>query len=280
MMKILGKLIELVNVEMEVPRFLGTFHVIFCVLVALSCALAIRMRDTSDRRFRISIAVMFSVMAILEIMKQFVFHMSVSDGRVTLNYSFGDFPFQLCSTPLYVLPLLSFLPDSRLRDFAASYTMTFGIIGGLAVYLVPKSVFINRVFINFQTMIHHGLQIVSGIFTAAYFRRRVNRSFFYGGVKLFFFFFIIANLLNTVGYEALVALGAIEVGDSFNMFYISPRPDQQIPMLSSLIKGIPPVIYIVGYFVVLTLISAFIAFLTRQITDIENTEDVAEASEL
>lgn len=263
-MKFIEKLIDWVGREGEVPEFFGTLHLAFILSVVALCAfLFIHLRDASDRAFRISIGVMAAVMIVGEVLKQILLGLSIENGAVIYTYNWSDFPFQLCSTPLYVLPFLSFLPDCRLRDFCASYVMTIGLIGGVAVYLAPKSVFTTRIFTNFHTMIHHGLQIVSGMYTAFYYRRRLNRRFFHDGIAVFGVTFTIANVLNTAGYDALVSMGKIAEGDPFNMFYISPRADQTVPMCSEMFKSLPPVVFIFGYFILLSFLAWYVIDLAK-----------------
>jgi hypothetical protein len=231
------------------------------------------MADCSERNFRRVTGAMFLVMFALELVKQTLFSMSVEGGRVIYQYNWSDFPFQLCSTPLYVLPLLAFLPDGWLRDSAAAYTMTFAFIGGLTTYIVPSSIFTTSVFRNIQTVVHHGIQIVSGVYTASHYRRRLSRRLFLLGTALFSVFYLVANLLNTGGYKLFVALGFFEEGDTFNMFYVSPRADQSTPVFDSLFNLIPPVAFIVLYFVVLTLVSAGIMYAVRKLTELSQRKE-------
>lgn len=265
-MKVMEKFITWINTEGDIPSAFGILHILFTLsVIAVSILLFLKFRDADDRTFRIIIGVVFGVMLFGELIKQIFMNMSIEDGRVIYTYNWSQIPFQLCSTPLYVLPFLSFLPDSRLRDFAASYTMTVGLIGGIAVYLTPKTVFSTRIFTNLHTMIHHGIQIISGVYTAIYYRRRINRRFYTDGICVFALMFIIANLLNTVGYDILVANGLIMEGDSFNMFYVSPRADQATPVLSDLLKSFPPIIYILGYFVFVAIGALIISYFTSYV---------------
>jgi hypothetical protein len=276
-MKFLEGLINIINIEMSEPAAFGGFH-LFCILaVALVSIYLTRMADCSERNFRRVTGAMFLVMFALELVKQTLFSMSVEEGRVIYQYNWSDFPFQLCSTPLYVLPLLAFLPDGWLRDSAAAYTMTFAFIGGLTTYIVPSSIFTTSVFRNIQTVIHHGIQIASGVYTASHYRRRVSRRLFLLGTTLFSAFYLVANLLNTAGYKLFVALGFFEEGEKFNMFYVSPRADQSTPVFDSLFNLIPPVAFIVLYFVVLTLISAGIMYAVRKLTELSQRKE-AEVS--
>ena len=256
-MSFFERFIERLNFEVEEPTPLGHFHLLFVLLVLAAVVGCFFLRNVSSRTFRIIIGSMFALMFILEVLKQFSFSMTFTDGVCEYSYAWTDFPFQLCSTPLYVLPLLAFLPDCGLRDFAASYTMTYGLIGGTAVYLFPDTVFTTSIFINIQTMIHHGIQLVSGVFVAFWYRKRINRKFFLGGVAIFGVMFAVANLLNTVGYDLLLSKGIIESGAKFNMFYISPRADQEMPLMSEFFKSLPPSVLIIGYFILLT-VGAFL----------------------
>ena len=265
-MGFITKMINFVHTEAAEPRAFGILHLLFIFMViGISVLLCVKLRDASDSTFRTVIGGAFFVMLMLEVLKQIFVPMSIIDGEIVYDYVWGDFPFQLCSTPLYVLPFLSFLPDGRVRDLAASYTMTFALIGGVAVYLTPKTVFSCRVAINVQTMIHHGLQIITGVFTAAYYRHRLNRRFFLGGVSVFAVLFLVANVFNTVGYDFLVSHGFMAEGETFNMFYVSPRADQTTPIFAEIFKSVPPIVFILGYFVVLTLGAALIIYCTKQI---------------
>ena len=259
-MNFINKLVEVINIECEIPVAFGSFHLtcLFLVICA-SVLLAAFFKESSERVYRTIVGIAFVLMLVMEIFKQLALPMSVVDGELVYRYIWNNFPFQLCSTPIYVFPLLVFLADGRLRDVAAAYTMTFSLIGGIAVYLVPKTVFSVKLALNIQTMVHHGLQIVIGIYTAARYRARINRRFFLGGVGLFAGFYAIANLLNTVGYDFFVARGWMNEGDSFNMFFISPRSDQTVPLFNEFLKSLPPAFLAIGYFL-LALTAAWILF--------------------
>ena len=236
-MKDFERFIIWINSEGEIPQEYGKLHILFSIgVIALAILLSVRFRNAGDKTFRTLIGVMFAVMLLGEVGKQVFSNMSVVEGEIKYTYNWSNLPFQLCSTPIYVMPFLSFMPNSRIRDFAASYIMTVGLTGGIAVYLVPKTVFSAKTFLNIQTMIHHGIQVVAGVFTAVYYRRRINCRFYFDGLAVFAILFLIANLLNTVGYDMLLANGILAEGDEFNMFYISPHTEQSIPVFSDVFE--------------------------------------------
>jgi hypothetical protein len=252
-MLFLSWLVDLFEIKMNEPAVLGGFH-IACVLSVLLCTVILcsLFSDASDATYRAVMGSAFLVMLVLEVAKQVA--LTAEAGE----YPWEIFPFQLCSTPLYVLPLLALLPDSTPRDVLAAYTMTYAFIGGLAMYLVPEPILGEGVMLNVQTMVHHGLQIVTGAYTAAYYRSRLGVSFFVGGVSLFALFYSVANLLNSVGYDLLVSRGLLAEGASFNMFNLTPRDGQRMHVLSGVVDSLPPFIFIVGYFFVLTAAAALI----------------------
>ena len=269
-MTFVKRLVEIMDTRQETPKNFGSLHFAFIFAALLICAvLVVFFRNARDRDFRIIIGGMFSVMLVGELLKQLVFPLDIVDGRLVMNYLWSAFPFQLCSTPLYVLPFLFLLPDCRLRDFAASYIMTFGLLGGIAVYIAPNSVFVGNVFLSYHSMIHHGIQILSGVYTAAYYRRRINSDFVLGAIGVFTVMFIIANLLNTVGYDLLLEKGLITTENTFNMFYISPRPGQDPIMFKEFYSRVHPAVYIAGYFVLITagaLVIAYTVYLIHKLS--------------
>ena len=245
---------NVMHTAQEVPRFFGGLHFAFFFGVILaSVVLCVYCRDADDKTFRRIISAMFLVMLVGEALKQLVYPLRIMNGELVYEYDWSSFPFQLCSTPIYVLPLVAFLPDSKVRDAAAAYLMTYGLTGGIAVYLFPSSVFVGDIFINYQTMVHHGIQIVSGIYIAAYYRRKLGKSFYIGAVCVFAVTYTVAFLLNTVFYDILLRTGQIGRADIFNMFYISPRQGMMLPEMFEAMEQLPPIVYMPGYFVLLSL---------------------------
>ena len=140
--------------------------------------------------------------------------------------------------------------------------MTVGLIGGLVVYAAPDSVLTAMAFTNVQSMIHHGLQILTGIVTAMHYRKRITSAFCLRGIALFSVMFAIANLLNTVGFNLLVLSGAMPADANFNMFYISPNPNLPFPMLDGLFSLFHPAVYITGYYVAIVIGIILICYAT------------------
>lgn len=263
------KIIHFLEPEMTRPTNYGWFHLMFFGIVILSTVLlCVFFKNCRDKTFRKIMLIGWVIMLALEIYKQLVFSFELGDdGTVTWEYLWYAFPYQLCSTPLYVLPFVAFMKESGVRDAFVAYMSLFALFGGVAVYFYPNDVFVQTIGINIQTMIHHGLQIVLGIFCTVYCRKKFNTKFLLKSIAVFAGAVTIAVLLNEAVYGAFNAKG---IEDAFNMFYISRHFECTLPILSSIYAKVPYVafiaIYIFGFAVIsviLYLIQKGIILLTK-----------------
>ena len=116
----------------ERPSGYGWFHLLFFFLVvAVTIILCVFFRKISEKKFKTIIFIFWIVMVLFEVYKQIVYSFSV-DGAVW-DYQWYSFPFQFCSTPLYVLPFLIFLKDGKVKDGAILFICTFSLFAGKAL---------------------------------------------------------------------------------------------------------------------------------------------------
>ena len=219
------------------PASYGLFHITCILVIALLTFLVCKLfKDSSDRTVNILTAVVWVVILTLEIYKQLIHGFYIEDGVFHWDYAWYIFPFQFCSSPLYIFPIIAFTKSEKLRDACISYMMTFSLFAGLAVLAYPGDVFIETAGICLQTMVHHGSQILMGIFYAIRYRDRFGVKHFFSGVKVFSVMSIIAIILNVAVYRAFLIYG---IDETFNMFFISPYFDCTLPILSTVYKMIP-----------------------------------------
>lgn len=244
------RILYLLQADMETPASYGVWHIFFLLLMTATSVFAVwRFRDASEKTGRKLLLALWITLGALEIYKQLVFSMSVTDGIADWSYQWYAFPFQFCSSPLYVLPFAIFPKNERIREAVMCFLATFSLFGGLAVMAYPGDVFISMIGINIQTMVHHGSQVVLGILMVTWNRRRMNKTFFAKGVIVFVILAAVAMLLNLGVHAGLVAAG---MGDlTFNMFFISPYHSCTLPVLSLIYPVVPyPVfltLYLVGF---------------------------------
>ena len=239
-------LLRCLRVTMEKPALYGTWHIV-CILltVALTVGVAFLFRKASDKKMRIIVFIAWFLMVFCEVGKQLLFAMNVQGDLVTWEYSWYSFPFQFCSTPFYTLPFVFLLKDCKLRRAIMAYIATFSLFAGVIVMILPTSVFNTYTFINMQTMLHHGMQVVLGVGMAVYNRNRLTIPFFTSGLITFAGFSAVAMTLNVVMPKYLATKG---IETAFNMFYISPYYNNDLPVLSAIYPMLPYPVYLIVYF--------------------------------
>ena len=232
--------------NIEKPTLYGTFHIIAILLtVALTVCVALFFRKANDRTMRTLVFFAWFIMIFFEVGKQLLFSMRMEGEIVTWTYNWYHFPFQFCSTPFYTLPFVFLLKDCKLRRAIMAYIATFSLFAGFIVMVLPTSVFGTYVFIDVQTMVHHGMQVVLGVGMAVYNLRGLNLRFFASGLITFAGFSSVAMILNVAMPKYLAAKGIETV---FNMFFISPYYNNDLPVLSTLYPMLPYPVYLIVYF--------------------------------
>ena len=135
-----------------------------------------------------------------------------------------------------------------------AFTATFCFFGGLVVYIYPNDVFIDTIGINFQTMIHHGLQIVLGIYCITYYRNSLNFKWWSKSIFVFAGLVATALLLNVIVYHVLQNMN---IDETFNMFYISPYFISSLPVFDMIQNSVPFIFYIKIYIIAISYMKKF-----------------------
>lgn len=269
-MNIFVKFLQVLSAEMTDPHSYGWFHFMFVgIMISLTAFLCIKFRNSNDKVFRRIVLIAWITMLVLEIYKQFEFSYDfvtndLNEISVTWDYNWEAFPYQLCSTPLYVFPFIAFMKDNKFREYLVAYVSTFSLFGGLATFCYPENVFIETIGINIQTMVHHGLQIVIGVFCIVYFRKRFNIKFYLKSLPVFGVLVSIAFFANEIFYAI--------VGDAetFNMFYISRHWRCILPILEIIYDNIHYVPFLMLYVFGFMLVAAIIFFVAKGIMVLVN----------
>ena len=269
------KIVNFLNGKMTTPTNYGWFHLLFVgIVIAAAVLLCIFFKNCNDRVFRRIVLISWAVVFALEIYKQVVFAFIYDGVAVTWDYAWYAFPYQLCSTPLYVLPFIFLMKDSKLRDCFISYMSFFSLFAGVAVFFYPNDVFTATTGINIQTMIHHGTQIVLGVFFVVRKRDSFNLKLYVKSVPVFAILVSIAVFLNEIVYSAFASKG---IEETFNMFYISRHYGCTLPILSEIYKVIPYAAFVLIYFFGFIVVSFIIFLICKLIlTLVERARGYAE----
>ncbi len=247
---------------MTTPKNYGWFHLIF-LFITLFATIGVCIwfyRHPSDIALRRFLFICWIVIALLEIGKQLVFSFSLNPEtqEPTWDYQWYAFPFQLCSSPLCLLLFAAFLREGKARQGVCTFLATFSLFGGIVVFFYPNDVFISIVFINVQTMIHHGIQIIVGVLLLSYYRQELNLKRFSYGLVTYAVIIATAMILNWVVPHF--------TDETFNMFYISPYFPCTLPILSTLYSLVPYPIFLLIYLLGFSAIAIGILYASKGIT--------------
>lgn len=228
------KILEILNVKMTEPHSYGWFHFMWIAIVIVSTVLLCKfVKGTEKNVFNVVLITTISAL-VLEAYKQINYTFIVDNGVIVTDYQWYAFPFQFCSTPMYVGLLYCLLYKTNVRHYLAAFLATFSLFGGLVVYIYPEQVFINTIGINIQTMAYHGSMIVVGVWLLYTCYVELKSKTILKAIPVFAGCVLLAVILN----EVMVATKII--GDeTFNMFYISPYFEGTLPVYCEVQKVVP-----------------------------------------
>ena len=239
-------LLSLLDARMEVPTLFGWFHILWLALSFLALIPLLRFpRLQSDNHIRRVVLVTAIIVIVLEIYKQINYSFSEANG-FAFDYQWYAFPFQFCSTPMYIGLLAGLIKKGKLHDCLCAYLATYAIFAGTAVMLYPGNVFIPTIGINIQTMICHGSMITIGIYLYATGHVKLEHKTILKALPVFAVMLGMALVMNEVVYHSGIA-----GGEEFNMFYISPYFENTLPIYSAVHAAVTAplniLIYIAGF---------------------------------
>ncbi|MGB0175007.1 MAG: hypothetical protein ACPF9F_01720 [Acholeplasmataceae bacterium] len=171
------------------------------------------------------------ILIVFELYKQLNF--TYTNGWV---YRWYAFPFQFCSTPMYIALAASYMKKTPLRDAMYMFLATFGFFAGTAVMLYPVTVYTTSFGINIQTMIHHGGMGIIGMVLLSHHVSLHIKSFL-NSIYVFVGLTLIAIVLNGI-HNTWIQDG------TFNMFFINANYKSEIPVLSLFQPLVPRSVYI------------------------------------
>lgn len=197
--------------------------IVACVLISLTVA-----RKHSAKADRAVISVCAVILIGCEVFKQ-LFWYAFYD-----YYRFEIFPFQFCSVPIYVAIFAAVVPWDKAREIAYRFLAFYGIIGGLAVMLIPNAVLYTYfVPMSLHAMLWHAVLVVMGVYliVSRGYGRHIREM--YAPALVFLGFVALAIIGNVLVYKLHLGTPACHEGDKLSMFYISPYYPTELPVLGA-----------------------------------------------
>ena len=238
--------LKVLDADMTRPEMYGWFHLLSLALtILLTVIFSVQYRGSTPDKMRRMILWVSITVIVLEIYKQINYSFGYENG-ITFDFQWYAFPFQFCSTPMYVGLLAGLTRKGKLHDAANAYLATYALFAGVCVMVYPVTVFIDTIGINVQTMICHGSMIVVGVCLLCSGIVKLEHKTILKAIPVFVSCVLLAWGMNEIACRA----GLLET-DTFNMFFISPYCEPSLPVYS-LVQGVVPfplclVLYVAGF---------------------------------
>lgn len=220
--------IQFLDAGMEKPQPYELFHIgsfVFYILLAVFLCVTHK-KDDMQRVHRV-VQVTAVITLILEIYKQVNFGFNIVDGALVFDYAWYAFPWQFCSTPMYVGLLAAVTRKGAFHRAMSAYLATYSVFAGVCVMCYPITVFTETIGINVQTMFCHGSMITVGIYLLYSGYVKLEHKTILNALPVFLGAVGIAMVLN----ELANVTGLLQT-DEFNMFFISPYCEPSLPVYS------------------------------------------------
>ena len=259
-MNFFEKIIASLSGTMETPTAFGWFHLMFIGITVVAAVLfGFLFRKASDKKVRIFLLVVSSILLLLEFYKQMVY--SYHPSKDTWDYQWYVFPFQFCSAPMYVAFIAGLCKKCKFRDYLYSFLGTFCLLAGVMVMILPD-VFTVTIGVNIQSMVHHGAMIVIGVVMLVSGATELKHKTILKAAAVFASLVAIALLFDC----AYIWCGGTE---TCNMFFISPYGKNHFPVFQDIQKISYP-LFLFCYLFAFTLASYIILLIAMGIKKLTN----------
>lgn len=238
------KVLAFLDTAMPTPEPYGWFHLLF-VALSFVAVIPLYRHFREEKEIRRVVLITALIVLVLEVYKQINYSFSYEKG-IAFDYQWYAFPFQFCSTPMYVGLLAGLTKKGKIHESLCAYLATYAIFAGVSVMAYPVTVFVKTAGINLQTMICHGSMITIGIYLLATGYVPLKAKTVIKALPVFLVNVVLAVIMNEVAH-----LSGITQTEDFNMFFISPYEAPHLPVYS-LVQGVVPypwclVLYVLGF---------------------------------
>ena len=240
---VLQEILRFLDSKMITPEIYGWYHILsLLVTLAVTIVLCRYNKRINPRKLILWTAI---VVGLFEIYKQINFSFSY-EGSISFDYQWYAFPFQFCSTPMYVGLLAGLIKKESIHKSLCAYLATYAVFAGTAVMLYPSTIFVNTIGINIQTVVCHGSMIAVGVYLLYSGYVKLEHKTILRAIPIFVVCVLLAATMNEIAFRT----GLLE-RETFDMFFISPYGTPSLPVYS-LVQQVVPfplclILYILGF---------------------------------
>ena len=242
----LEKLLSMLGKTIEEPKPYGGFHLSFLFgIFALCLACLFFGKFLKRKHVNLILFITASTLIFLEVVKQL--YSSYCPADDTWVYPWSIFPFQFCSTPMYIMMLAALCRKGKVYEACNAFLATYGLFAGvLVVVIAPSSVLVDDLFLSVHTLIYHGLMIVVPVLLYGTGTVKPQFNVLQKAMPIFVILVAMAVIMNSV----YAKYGNPDY--NFNMFYISPTGTTPMEWIDNLIANMSAATIAIGYAVIFT----------------------------
>jgi len=244
-MNFFEKILYFLQGEMPEPTAFGWFHILCLIILAIIILILYkRKKYYNEKQLKKVLAIYGIIALILELLKQLIwsFNYDYITDIVIWDYQWYAFPFQLCTTPIFVSIICLFLKKDKIRNDLLSYMAYITILGSISTMIIPDSCFVSDILVNIHTMWLHLGSFAVSIYLLMNEEVKINIESLKNAIKIFLIFVFIAEFLNIFIYN----IGVLN-GETFNMFYISPYFISTLPVFNIIQEHVAYIVYLIIY---------------------------------
>jgi len=244
--------------EMTPQPLFGAFHLTYIAIgfaVCLGAAFLVRgLGGRGEKRmfFVIGVCLLAS-----EAYKQLFWFYAIGYDE----YPWIRLPFQLCSVPMYLLPVLPFLKSGRAKTALYDFLGTYCFAGGLVSVVADGGLLREYWAMTIHCLTWHLVLVFVGLYLGL--RGKISRSIkgFLGASAVYFAFAAAAFCLNCALWNVS--------GGTCDMFFVGPAP-MEVVIYRDIAKAAGRPLVSLIYLLTIALISLFFWFILSRIRPREN----------
>ncbi|MBQ9457892.1 MAG: YwaF family protein [Bacilli bacterium] len=240
--------------EMEKPGLVSWFHFgALILIIASSILIPWRFRNAGEKTYKRILLGCWLTLLVLEAGKQILLAFHYGSPSYW-EYSYRDFPFSICSMIYYFAPIILFMNHQKhpkIVDAAVGYLCFISLVGGLLVCVYSDMVTSRLIYINIQTFLQHGSQVVIGVLIFIWKRKTITIKTFYRSMIAFLITVVIAIAINLSFQPHFI-----------NMFFINPMIITNLPVGNIIQEKAGYPVYLLCFLLAMALV-AFLAYFTE-----------------
>ena len=245
------QVIHFLQGEMERPGIISWFHLIaLIIIIGATFVISFFFHDAEEKVYKRILFISWISLLVLEVFKQLIKAYHYGDPS-HWEYSIRDFPFSICSMIYYFVPIILFVNKEKhpkIVDSAIGYMCFISLVAGLAVCIYTDMVMSNLIFINIQSLIHHGTQVVLGVYIYVWNRKTITIKTVYRSLIAFVITAVIAIIINVIFYPHFI-----------NMFFINPTRITNLPIGNIVQEKAGYPVYLIGFLSLIAIVT-FLAY--------------------